>query len=194
MTFGMYAMLFLMPLFLQTVAGASPSGVGLQMLPVSLGFFLVSLGSGRLAGRFGARPVMSCGLVLMGLGLFALSFLSRSADTLLIEGAFLIIGIGLGLNSGPLLAVAVAAAPRQHAGAAAGVVNTARMIGATLGVAMLGGVFAAYAGTNPADPEHIVAGLRPAFVGGALGEMLGALAAWRWIPRDVLRGGGQARS
>jgi DHA2 family methylenomycin A resistance protein-like MFS transporter len=55
MTFGMYAMLFLMPLFLQTVRGASPAAVGLRMLPVSLAFFLVSLKSGELATRFGAR-------------------------------------------------------------------------------------------------------------------------------------------
>ena len=186
MTFGMYAMLFLMPLFLQAVQGASPAAVGLQMLPVSLAFFLVSLKSGRLATRFGARPIMTWGLALMGLGLLALSTLSRTADIVLTEFAFLSIGVGLGLNTGPLLSVAVSAAPKAHAGAAAGVVNTARMIGATLGVAVLGGIFAAHAGQNPVDPQQIVAGLQPAFVGGAISEILGALAAWRWIPSDAL--------
>jgi MFS family permease len=186
MTFGMYAMLFLMPLFLQAVQGASVAGVGLQMLPVSLAFFLVSLKSGRLATRFGARLIMTWGLALMGLGLLALSMLSRTADIVLIECAFLSIGVGLGFNTGPLLSVAVSAAPKAHAGAAAGVVNTARMIGATLGVAVLGGIFAAHAGQNPVDPQQIVAGLQPAFVGGAISEILGALTAWRWIPSDAL--------
>ncbi len=186
MTFGMYAMLFLMPLFLQTVGSASAPAVGLQMLPVSLAFFLVSLKSGRLATRFGARLIMTCGLALMGLGLLALSTISRATDIVLIEFAFLSIGIGLGLNTGPLLSVAVSAAPKAHAGAAAGVVNTARMIGATLGVAVLGGIFAAHAGQNPVDPQQIVEGLHPAFAGGAVSEILGALAAWRWIPRDAL--------
>src|SRR5215471_10213524 len=78
--------------------------------------------------------------------------LSRTADIVLIECAFLSIGVGLGFNTGPLLSVAVSAAPKAHAGAAAGVVNTARMIGATLGVAVLGGIFAAYAGQTPVDP------------------------------------------
>ena len=78
-------------------------------------------------------------------------------DTVLIEGAFLTIGVGLGLNSGPLLSVAVAAAPKEHAG------------------------------VSPVDADRIVAGLHPAFVGGAIGEFIGALAAWRWIPRDALR-------
>jgi MFS family permease len=72
----------------------------------------------------------------------------------------------------------LSAAPKAHAGAAAGVVNTARMIGATLGVAVLGGIFAAHAGENPVDPERIVAGLHWAFVGGAISEILGALTAW----------------
>ena len=60
------------------------------------------------------------------------------------------------------------------------------MIGATLGVAVLGGIFAAHTGQNPVDPQQIVAGVQPAFVGGAISEILGALAAWRWIPSDAL--------
>src|SRR6185295_13962413 len=100
MTFGMYAMLFLMPLYLQTVRGASAPAVGLQMLPLSLGFFVVSLKSGALAARFGARVVMASGLALMGLGFLILSTLSRGLDIVLIEFAFLQIGIGLGLNTG----------------------------------------------------------------------------------------------
>jgi len=187
MTFGMYAMLFLMPLYLQTVAAATAPAVGVQMLPMSLAFFVVSLQSGKLAGRLGARVVMTSGLVLMGLGLFALTWLSRTPDMVLIEIAFLSIGVGLGLNTGPLLAVAVAAAPTAHAGAAAGVVNTARMVGATLGVAVLGGLFAAHAGPRPIDPQGIVDGLHSAFVGGAISEGFGALVAWRWIPRNALR-------
>ena len=59
------------------------------MLPVSLAFFLFSLKSGRLATRFGARLIMTWGLALMGLGLLALSTLSRAADIVLIEFAFL---------------------------------------------------------------------------------------------------------
>jgi EmrB/QacA subfamily drug resistance transporter len=187
MTFGMYAMLFLMPLYLQAVAGASAAAVGLQMLPMSVAFFLVSLRSGRLAEWFGPRPVMTLGLALMGLGLLALATLSRTPGMVVIEAAFLSIGIGLGLNTGPLLAVAVAAAPRAHSGAAAGVVNTARMVGATLGVAVLGGLFAWHAGPSPVDPQGIVDGLHPAFAGGAISEGLGALATCLLLPRDALR-------
>ncbi len=187
MTFGMYAMLFLMPLFLQAVAGVTATLVGLEMLPVSLAFFLVSFISGGLATRFGARPVMASGLVLMGLGLSGLAAVATAADPVLIESAFLSIGFGLGLNTGPLLSLAVSAVPKAEAGVAAGIINTARMVGATLGVAVLGAVFAAYAGASAVDPNRIVAGLHPAFIGGAVSELLGALAVWRWAPRGALR-------
>jgi MFS transporter, DHA2 family, methylenomycin A resistance protein len=187
MTFGMYALLFLMPLYLQVVRGASAPTVGLQMLPLSLAFFLVSLRSGALAARFGARAVMTSGLALMGSGFLILAALSRGADIALIEVAFLQIGIGLGLNTGPLLSVGLAAAPKRNTGAAAGVVNTARMVGATLGVAVLGGFFAAQAGQGPIDPLRIAEGLQPALIGGAASEFFGALLAWYWIPTTALR-------
>jgi len=173
------------------VQAASAPAVGLQMLPLSLAFFLVSLKSGALAARFGARVVMASGLALMGLGFLILSTLSRGLDIVLIEFAFLQIGIGLGLNTGPLLSVGLAAAPKLNTGGAAGVVNTARMVGATLGVAVLGGFVAAQAGQNPIDAQRIAEGLHPALVGGAASEFLGALLAWRWIPANALRCRGQ---
>src|SRR5262249_58235535 len=118
----------------------------------------------------------------MGLGLLALSTLSRSGDIVLTEFASLSTAVGLGFNTGPLLSVAVSAAPKAHAGAAAGVVNTARMIGATLGVAVLGGIFAAHASQNPVDPERIVAGRHWGVVGGAIRQNFWALTALRRIP------------
>src|SRR3546814_4220144 len=69
MTFGMYAMLFLVPLYLQAVCGATAFVAGLELLPLSLTFVLVSSHSGRLVARFGPRAVMTAGMALMGAGL-----------------------------------------------------------------------------------------------------------------------------
>ena len=66
--------------------------------------------------------------------------------------ALVVVGIGLGLNTAPVNGVAVAALPPERSGTASGVVNTSRMVGATLGVAILGAVFAAYAGQDAAMP------------------------------------------
>jgi EmrB/QacA subfamily drug resistance transporter len=192
MTFGMYATLFLMPLYLQVGRGASAFVAGLEMLPMPLAFVLVGQASGPLAVRFGARLLMTVGMASMGAGQLLLAFISVDTSLIYVEAAFLIIGIGLGLNTGPVLNVAVSAAPDAQAGVASGIVNTARIVGATLGVAVLGALFASHAGQNPATASAIVAGLWPPLIGGAIIEFAGALAAWAIIAPGTIGTGSVA--
>ena len=63
---------------------------------------------------------------------------------------------------------------------ASSLLNTARMVGATLGVAVLGAIFAMFAGGS----GGVAAGLPLAFIGGGIGEMLGAAAAFTFIRSD----------
>ncbi|MGC1359166.1 MAG: MFS transporter [Xanthobacteraceae bacterium] len=185
MTFGMYAMLFLTPLYLQVVRGASALVAGFELLPMSVAFVVVSQLSGRIANRFGPRLPMTAGMASMGTGLFMLAMIPLTDSFVLIEAALLVIGCGLGLNTAPVNAVAVANVPAARSGTASGLVNTARMVGATLGVAVLGAVFAVFAGSADAS-GHIVSGLVPAYIGGGIGEMLGAIAAFAFIGRGSL--------
>jgi MFS transporter, DHA2 family, methylenomycin A resistance protein len=184
MTFGMYAMLFLTPLYLQSLGGASPFRVGLELLPLSVTFVIVSQYSGALAKLIGPRAMMTGGMGAMGTGLLLLASVSTIPNMTLIETALLIIGAGLGLNTGPVNAVAVASLPPARSGTASGLVNTARMIGATLGIAALGSVFAVHAGTQA--PDAMVHGLRLAYLGGALVELTGALIALVFIRDDAM--------
>jgi MFS transporter, DHA2 family, methylenomycin A resistance protein len=66
---------------------------------------------------------------------------------------------------------------------ASGLVNTARMVGATLGVAVLGAICAEFAGAS----GHVAAGLAPAFILGGIAEVLGAAAAFAFIRRGSLQ-------
>ena len=186
MTFGMYAMLFLVPLYLQIVRGASAFVAGLELIPMSLTFLLVSQRSGRLATAFGPRRVMAAGMALMGGGLLLLAGIEPDTGLVAIELAMTVLGLGLGFNAGPVVAVAVASVPPARSGMASGLVNTARMVGATLGVAVLGAVFAAHAGEHAAA-GRFVGGLHAAFSGGAAAELLGALLALAFIRRDSLQ-------
>jgi MFS transporter, DHA2 family, methylenomycin A resistance protein len=186
MTFGMYAMLFLTPLYLQSARGNSALLAGVELLPMSLSFVIVSQLSGRIANEFGPRLPMTAGMAMMGAGLFLLALIPLNDSLLLIEPALLVIGCGLGLNTAPVNAVAVASVSAARSGTASGLVNTARMVGATLGVAVLGAVFAMSAG-GAGDAGHIVAGLTPAFTGGGIGEMIGAVAAFTFIRHDSLQ-------
>jgi MFS transporter, DHA2 family, methylenomycin A resistance protein len=119
----------------------------------------------------------------MGIGLLLLTQVSTKPDMALIAAALFVIGVGLGLNTGPVNAVAVASLPPARSGTASGLV-TSRMIGATLGVAVLGAMFAVRAGAG--SPEAVVSGLRLAYFGGAAVEIAGALIALAFIRSDSL--------
>lgn len=186
MTFGMYAMLFLTPLYFQASRGQSALLAGIELLPASVTFFIVSQFAGRIANAYGPRPPMTAGMALMGTGLFMLALIPLNDSLALIEGALLVIGCGLGLNTAPVNAVAVANVPAARSGTASGLVNTARMVGATLGVAVLGAVFAVFA-AGTGQGSHIVTGLAPAYIGGGIGEMIGAVAAFVFIRHDSLQ-------
>src|SRR5262249_50767772 len=78
MTFGMYGMLFLTPLYLQSIGGLSAFAAGLALLPLSVVFVLVSQLSGALTKRLGARVMMATGMGLMGSGLLILALVATA--------------------------------------------------------------------------------------------------------------------
>jgi len=123
----------------------------------------------------------------MGVGLLLLGAVSAETSLVAIELelALLGLGLGLGLNTGPVNSVAVASVPAARSGTASGVLNTARMIGATLGVAILGAVFEAHAGAG--TPGGFVSGLHAAFRLGGAGELIGALIAFVFVHQTALR-------
>ena len=181
MTFGMYALLFLLPLYLQTVRGASPFVAGLELLPLSVSFVVVSQLVGHLNNWFGPRSVMTAGMVCMGIGAMLLAFISQATGMAAIIAGLTVVGVGLGLNTAPVNGVAVAALPPERSGTASGMVNTSRMVGATLGVAVLGTVFAAHAGPEVQMGAGFLPGLHAAMSGSAATELLGAAIALTFI-------------
>ncbi|HEY6833181.1 MAG TPA: MFS transporter [Pseudolabrys sp.] len=186
MTFGMYALLFIMPLYFQTMRGASPLVAGLELLPMPVSFVIVSQLVGHLTNRLGPRVVMTSGMACMGAGALMLSRIGPATSLVLIGVALFVVGVGLGLNTAPVNGVAVAALPPARSGTASGVLNTARMIGATLGVAILASIFAAYAGQEATMGEGFLSGVRAALTGSAAAELLGAVIAFSFIRRNAL--------
>jgi len=187
MTFGMYALLFIMPLYFQTVRGASPLITGLELLPMSVAFVIVSQSVGYAANALGPRIVMTAGMAFMGLGALALAFIGADTNLVVIEAALLVVGIGLGLNTAPVNGVAVAALPPARSGTASGMLNTSRMVGATLGVAILGSVFASFAGAEAATGAGFMTGMRAALGIGGVAELVGAVIAFAFIRSDSLQ-------
>ena len=136
---GMFGMFFLGSLYMERVLGYDPLEIGLAFLPVALAIGILSLGfSERLVMRFGAKPVLLVGQVLIvaGLVLFALSPVHSSylGDLL---APMLLLGVGAGLSFPSLMGLAMSSATAQDSGLASGLVNTSLQVGGALGLAVL---------------------------------------------------------
>lgn len=141
MTFGMYATLFLLPMTWLASGDLDTFAIGLALLPMALVFVAVSPFSGALLLRFGLRWMVSAGLGLMALGVLLIAMYAGAALPVTACGLALT-GLGMGLATGPLMGGAVNAVSSARSGSAAALINVARMVGATLGVAILGSVYA----------------------------------------------------
>ncbi|GGP21497.1 MFS transporter [Silvimonas iriomotensis] len=173
MTFGMYAVLFLLPLTWQGSGQLSTTAAGLALMPMALVFVLVSPFSGAGTRHWGVRS-MTCGGVLVIAGGLALIGLSAGSCQLLIaEIGLALTGLGMGMATGPLMGAAVGAVQAARAGTASSLINVARMAGATLGVAILGAIYT-MAGGGPA-------GLRAAMATGVTVQLVCVALAWRHI-------------
>jgi EmrB/QacA subfamily drug resistance transporter len=132
--------LFMNTLYLQDVRGLSALHAGLFMLPTATMMIVVAPISGRLTGRFGARPSMCIGgLAVLASGLM-LTSLAPGTATLFLLGAYAIFGLGFALVSPPIANTAVSGMPPAQAGVASAVATTSRQVGLTLGVAVFGSV------------------------------------------------------
>lgn len=173
MTFGVYGMIFLLPLVWQSSGFLAPDGSGLALMPCALVLFLVAPRSGHLAQRFGVRDMIAGGTALIGCGLLILAATRAGTPLLAAQIGLVFAGIGMGLNTGPLMSVAVDAVSAARSGTASSLINVARMTGATLGVAVLGTIFAmAHGGAE---------GLRAAMLVGGATQLCGAVVAARTI-------------
>lgn len=171
MTFGMYGVLFLLPMTWQATGRFDATGAGLALMPMALVFVATSVFSGALITRFGSRSLGTGGVVIIALGLALIGLSADASSAVWAEIGLALTGLGMGFATGPLTAAAVGAVPAARSGLASALLNVARMVGATMGVALLGAVHAgAGAGTG---------GLRVAMLSAALVQVTAATLAWR---------------
>jgi MFS family permease len=115
--------------------------------------------SGRLVGRFGARPSLVAGGAGMLLGALLLIDLEPTTPFAQLLASYLLFGFGVGIVNPPITNTAVSGMPADQAGVAAAVASTSRQLGSALGVAVLGAVAvptaAAATGADLASATHV---------------------------------------
>jgi EmrB/QacA subfamily drug resistance transporter len=179
---GFFAMWFFLSLYLQQVHHDGALETGLAFLPMTLTIVAASSLAPRLVARFGIRNVLTGGMVSAAAGLALMTGLepgSSYAAHFLPGG--LLAAAGLGFSLVPATIAAVQGVPAAESGLASGVLNTSRLVGGALGLAVLTTLatsrtddkLAAGVGTLQAQTD----GYRLAFAVGALLCLLGAIAA-----------------
>jgi EmrB/QacA subfamily drug resistance transporter len=135
---SLFPMWFVSSLYLQQVLGLSPLDTGLVFLPMTLTIMLVASRAGGLVSRFGARPVLGSGLVMLSGGLLLLTRIGSSGSPIvyvMIPG--LLTAAGIAMSIVPSTIAATQGAKEGQAGLASGLVNTSRQVGGGLGLAVL---------------------------------------------------------
>ena len=177
------AFLFMMSLYLQGYRGYSALHTGLLYLPLAVGAVIFSPLSGRLVGRYGARPSLVAAGVLLTTATVLMSFMTAGTPVWQLIAIFAVFGIGFSMVNAPITTAAVSGMPLDRAGAASAVASTSRQVGVSLGVALCGSIAGAAISAPGAD---FVADARPLWLGCAgLGLVVLALGLYSTSPRAI---------
>ena len=142
--FCLFGFIFLITQYFQFVKGYSTLSAGLHTLPFAIVAAIFTPIAAVVALLVGTRLVVGLGLLLMGGGLVVAAF-NSSADTTYfgpIIIAMVLLALGLSSITAPTAEAVMGSVSDEQRGAAAGVNNTTRELGGTLGVAVFGSIFA----------------------------------------------------
>jgi len=141
MFFAMQAIFIPITIYTQSVLGMTPLQSGLTIAPMSLVAGIVAPVAGRLSDRIGGKYLLMAGLAIFGSGAAIVTLLSSTSAT---QATFILpfalTGLGLGLVMAPMTTVAMRDITPVMAGAASGVLNSTRQLGAVIGAAAVGAV------------------------------------------------------
>jgi EmrB/QacA subfamily drug resistance transporter len=133
-----FAMWFFLSLYLQQVEGYSALMTGVTFLPMTMCIAAGSALVSRLVTRIGPKRLLIAGMSSQALGLVLLADISASGSyATQVLGPSLLVAIGIGLAFVPATITAVSGVAPDEAGLASGIVNTSRMVGGALGLAVL---------------------------------------------------------
>lgn len=136
--FAFAGFLFISTLYLQDVRGLSPLHAGFATLPLALCNAAMAPVSGWMVGKTGNRLPMLLAGGMMTVSAIMLLQLDANTSLLWFIVAGMFMGMGLGTINAPITNTAVSGMPLNHAGVAGATASTARQLGQSLGVAVLG--------------------------------------------------------
>lgn len=135
---GLSGTVAFVPLFIQGVMKANATQAGKTITPLMLGWVTFSIISARMILKLGYRAVVLAGTVILMLGFFLLTRMGVGTHAVTIMLTMVLIGVGMGLTSIPLLLAVQSTVPRHHLGVATSMLMFCRTMGGAFGVALMG--------------------------------------------------------
>jgi EmrB/QacA subfamily drug resistance transporter len=185
-TFGMW---FFLSLYLQEVNGYSPLKAGVTFLPMTLSIVAGSVIASRIVGRVGAKRLLVAGMLMLATGLLLFTRMSVDGsywNELLVPG--LLTAVGMAFAFIPATICATAGVAPHEAGLASGLVNTSRLFGGALGLAVLAAIASArtnsllHSSAGHTVDQALVSGFQLALTVAAGFAFCGALVAAFGMP------------
>jgi len=139
--FVLFAVMFLMPFYLEKVLGYSVALTGSLLTPLLLAMAVVAPFSGHISDKYGPRIMTTSGMLISALACFALMLMGASAQQSLLVGVLALLGIGMGLFTPSNNSAIMGSAPQDKLGVAGGVLNMTRSLGLIFGINISGVIF-----------------------------------------------------
>lgn len=180
---------FFLNLYLQQILGYSAFKGGLALLPMTILIMILMVGvTGKLMAKFGIKPNMIAGLILLGISLILFSMTPIGGNFVLhVLPASLIGALGMALSYIPATVASMSGAKPEEAGLASGLVNTSYQVGSAIGLAIVVAISSRFTNINLQNGiDQVIAlnnGFHSAFIGAAFIAGIGALASILFIKK-----------
>ena len=145
---AIFAMFFVLSLYMQQVLGFSALKAGVSYLACALSVIFAAALAGQLVTKVGVRNVLVAGTVITEIGIYYFTHVSANGSYWgdLFPG-LVIAGVGLGFSFVPVTIAALSGVSNQDAGLASGLINTSQQIGGALGTAIVTTVYVSRSNT-----------------------------------------------
>ena len=183
---ALFGTIILLPVFLQDVLLLEPVQSGLILLPGSALMGILAPFVGRLFDRFGPRPLLVPGTIIVSASLWSLTMLTESTPWPLVLVAYLSLSLSLALTFTPLFTSSLGSLKPHLYAARSATIGTVQQLTGAAGTAMfiarytIGSVAAA--SSDVAETSALAAGVHSAFIAGAFLSLLAIVAAF-FVPR-----------
>jgi EmrB/QacA subfamily drug resistance transporter len=140
--FAMFGAIIFLPLYLQTVGGASAENSGLLILPLMAGLMISSIGSGRMitrTGRYKRFPIV--GTATIAVAMYLMSTMGVGTSRITSSLYMVVLGLGIGMIIQVMVLAVQNSVPHSDLGTATATESFTRSMGGAFGVAIYGAIF-----------------------------------------------------